>query len=482
MLRNAAVLALAITACVAAQARYFETSSDGREVIFLDEQHESETSAAGVGLGAPYPLVPDWSNTWRRQVGGLQVADMNNDGRNDLVVGCYNSNSFPPYKDWENFIHYNTGSEPEAIPSWVSDEQLSSGDLQVGDINNDGFLDIFSANGRTNPSTIHFGGPDGPDTSLDWSSQEPGQAWNNYAKLFDIDHDGDLDIATANQGFNEFDPVRPIFIFINDNGNVPIIPTWQSAIPDSQNFIDFADYDGDGWEDMAVSKWIGYESAIYKNVEGTIATSPIWTTGDDDSDKGVAWADVDGNGRPDLSLGHGPTQLWSNDDGALAVDWQATAPYFGHSELRFHDIDRDGDPDLCETHFADGRVHIYLNEDGQLSQTPSWTFDATFVGTAIAFGDINGDNWPDLITGNAGEPSINVFYNTHGPDVLGDLNGSGSVTAADLVSFQECYAGPNQPNPGCDHVQFANSDLDVDGDVDFADFQRWQQLVSATSE
>ncbi len=460
-----------------AESRRYETSADGRWTVFVDQPGAEAPSASGSGLGVPYPLVPDWSNTWRRQVGGLQVADMNGDGREDLVVGCYSSNSFPPYDDWENFIHFNTGAGLEAVPSWVSAEELSTGDIQVGDLNGDGFPDIFSANGRGNPSTIHFGGADGPDTTLDWSSQFPNNAWTNNAHLFDIDHDGDLDIATANQGFGQFDPVRPLYIFENDEGSIPIAPTWQSAVSDAQNFIAFADYDNDGWEDMAVSKWIGYESGIYKNVAGTLQMMPVWTTGDDGSDKGVAWADVDGNGKPDLALGHEPTQLWSNNDGDLTVDWTPNAPYFGHSELRFTDIDRDGDPDLCETHFADGRVHIYLNEDGRLANSPSWTFDSPSVGTAIAFGDINGDNWPDLVTGNSGDPSINVFYNTNGPEVLGDLGGDGLVTAEDLALFQDCFSGPGQANPGCDHIQFANSDLDADHDVDFADFQRFQQLV-----
>ena len=31
------------------------------------------------------------------------------------------------------------------------------------------------------------------------------------------------------------------------------------------------------------------------------------------------------------------------------------------------------------------------------------------MGTAIAFGDLNGDLWPDLVVGNSGEPCVKVF-------------------------------------------------------------------------
>ena len=42
---------------------------------------------------------------------------MNGDGWVDVVVGCYISNSFPPYTDWENLIYFNTGGHLEASPS-----------------------------------------------------------------------------------------------------------------------------------------------------------------------------------------------------------------------------------------------------------------------------------------------------------------------------------------------------------------------------
>ena len=184
----------------------------------------------------------------------------------------------------------------------------------------------------------------------------------------------------------------------------------QSAEWSIQNCLDFADYDGNGWEDLAVSKWATFESGVYENLGGTMQTSPAWTTNDTDSDKGVAWADVNGNTWPDLALGHDPTTLYKNVAGDLTVAWTASGTYFGHNELRFCDVDRDGDQDLAETHFSNGKVHIYLNDNGILDSVPAWTYDSPTVGTAIAFGDINGDTWPDLIVGNSGDPSVKVFY------------------------------------------------------------------------
>lgn len=420
--------------------RPVEISDDGRETVFI-EGDQTEAPARANRSAMPYGASPDWENSIRRQVGGLQVADMNGDGRMDIVVGCYISNSYPPYEDWENLIYFNTGSEPEANPSWVSADEVSTGDIQVAFIDNDTFPDIFSANGgfSMDPSVVYRGGPSGPSVTPGWSSAEPGGAWNNYALPFDIDHDGDMDVITANQGNSPTDPYRPMFIFVNNAGVLPVYPTWQSAEWSIQNFLAAADYDQDGWEDIAVSKWVNFESGIYRNAAGSIETTPVWTTGDDDSDKGVAWANVDDNGWPDLALGHDPTQLWRNDGGTLSTEWTSGATYFGHSDIRFCDVDRDGDEDLAETHFSDGKVHIYLNNGGVLDSLPSWTYDSPTVGTAIAFGDINGDEWPDLVVGNSGEPCVKVFYADPATGV------DAAPPAAPSVTLHPCRPNPFNP-------------------------------------
>ena len=392
-----------------------EVSADGHEVVMVSPV--VTPSVEGVNTGVPYPAAPDWQNTLRVQVGGLQVADMNGDGAADLVVGCYHSDSYPPYTDWRNLIYFNTGSELEATPSWVSSDQVSTGDIQVALINDDPYPDVFAANGgyEMADSVIYFGGPTGPSPTPGWYAAEVARSWTNYAKPFDVDHDGDVDVVTANQGNSPTDPYRPIYMYENVGGVLESIPSWESLEWSIQNFLDFADLDGDGWEDLAVSKWANFESGVYRNLAGTPETTPMWTTGNTDSDKGVGWADMDGNGWPDLALGHDPTLVYRNDGGMLTPAWAATGSYFGHSELRWFDVDVDGDPDLAEVHFGNGTAHIYLNRNGLLDSSPTWSYDAAPVGTAIAFGDIDRDGLPDLVIGYSGEPSIVVFYNRGGP-------------------------------------------------------------------
>ncbi len=441
MLRLLAAAALAIIAGHG-WAQRWEVSDDGRLAARIADQAEARALHRGDGL-FPYADAPDWQNDFRIQIGGLVAADMNGDGLTDIVVGCYNSPSFPPYDNWRNFIYFNTGGQLEANPSWTSDDMVSTGDIKVADINGDDFPDIFAANGGTafSPSVIYFGSAAGVATAPGWSSQD--NAWNNFALPVDVDKDGDLDVVTANQGRDQFDPHRPMFLFLNDNGALATAPSWQSQETSIQNFLAAGDWDGDTWVDIAVSKWSGFESGVYRNLNGVLATTPVWTTGDGGTDRGVAWADVDDNGDVDFALGHSPTQLFNNDNGALTLSWSSTAAFFGQQDFRFADVDGDGDPDLAEINFSNGHVNIYLNQDGVLETAPAWTFDSPGAGTAIAFGDIDGNGSLDLIVGNSGQPSLFVFYSqVRGNALFADGFESGDLSRWSRV--QGSLARPRQ--------------------------------------
>ncbi len=274
-----------------------EISDDGRQRV-QPVPAATDGQVIARDEAVPYGTEPDWQNDLRRQVGALQVADLDGDGWNDVVVGCYISNSYPPYEDWENLIYFNTGGVLEPSPSWVSADEVSTGDIQVADLDGDGHLDVFAANGGglSAPSVVYQGGPDGPDPVPGWSSAEPDGAWNNHALPVDIDGDGDLDVVTANQGAGQFDPYRPLYLFENTGDGLQPAPVWQSAEASLQNFLAAGDWDQDGWPEVAVSQWSGFASGILDNAGGVLAGTPVWTTGDTDADKGVALADLDGDG------------------------------------------------------------------------------------------------------------------------------------------------------------------------------------------
>lgn len=454
-----------------------EFSPDGRESAIPELRSNSSRPSQRFN-GVPFLTTPDWSNDVRRQVAAVAVADLNGDQRNDLIVGCYISNSFPPYTDWENMIYYNTPGGLEPSASWISADEVHTGDIQVGDINKDGYPDVFAANGGTSfsPSVIYYGSPTGPDTTPDWSSATPQATWATSAVLFDFDHDNDLDIFTTNQGVSPT-PYRPIYGFRNNNGVLETTPFYISDEASVNNGLAFADYNHDGWEDLAVAKWVNFQTGTYLNLAGALNTAPTFTSGVTGGDRGVAWADVDNNGWPDLAVGRSPMVLYSNAAGTLTQTWTSTPAFASNpQELKFEDVDRDGDPDLAEIYFANGQVHIYLNTNGTLATIPSYTYDDTNGGNAIAFGDLNGDGWDDMVVGTTGQPCVKVFY-ARIPNVPGDMNCDGRVNAQDVSPFILAMLDSSAYATAFPFCQASRGDLTSNGLVDGDDVQPFAALL-----
>ena len=260
-----------------------------------------------------------------------------------------------------------------------------------------------------------------------------------------------------------------MYMFINDNGTLPTTPSWQSDESSIQNTVTAFDYDNDGFDDILVSKWANFESGIIRNNGGALDTSPSWTTGRTTTDRGTAAADFDDDGLTDIVIGRSgtsnPSTTYANaSTGPTPVfveDWVSGAPFIGVQDIRAADIDDDGDMDIGEVHFSDGRAHIYLNDNGVLPTTPSWTYDATSVGTAIVFGDLNNDGVTDVAIGYSGEPSIRVFYGT-APPCPADTNGIGITDTGDFAAWVAAF---NAGAPQCDQ--------NGDGSCQPDDFAAW---------
>ena len=69
-------------------------------------------------------------------------------------------------------------------------------------------------------------------------------------------------------------------------------------------------------------------------------------------------------------------------------------------------------------------------------------------------------------------PTIAMYYEV-------DFDQSGTVDFADWQVFAGCLFGPETPNGGCFIGNFADSDVDKDGDADMHDFSVLQMLINA---
>ncbi|MDG1100206.1 MAG: VCBS repeat-containing protein [Saprospiraceae bacterium] len=130
--------------------------------------------------------------------GGVALADFNND---DLVDIYFTGNQV------RDALYLNKGNmqfEDISVASGIAQNELWSSSVSIGDVNGDGFLDIYvckyllpNENSRKNVLYINNG-----DMTFEDKAEEYGVADMGYstsATFFDMDEDGDLDLYVGNQ-------------------------------------------------------------------------------------------------------------------------------------------------------------------------------------------------------------------------------------------------------------------------------------------
>jgi hypothetical protein len=169
-------------------------------------------------------------------------ADINRDGWLDLVVGNY-TGSQPPLR-----IYFNDSTGTLENPaSWVSRADaatFSTGGVSAGDIDKDGWIDVFTANGAgialndQNNSGYH-NNLGTLDTLPSWVS---GDVYNSIGcMLGDINGDGYLDWAVA----NHYDGRPAASVYANNNGILQTLP-WNTNVDNATWNLDIGDIDRDG--------------------------------------------------------------------------------------------------------------------------------------------------------------------------------------------------------------------------------------------
>jgi hypothetical protein len=412
------------------------------------------------------------------EYGPQLVGDLDGDGDLDLLVALIarhpvagntrvrwvvytndGSGSFGQAWEWRQ------GENPADLygPGRVTPQSL-------GDINGDGRLDLLCAASRdivnTNTSlsetwwilSAYTNTGMGFAADTNWTALMPlghmprGLTWG------DANGDGTQDVAVVSFGGSAF-------LFLNQGGRLGGAPAWTSSVSNVR-LAAFGALDNDGKADLAVcTSTMG--ASVYKGTAQGIAAAPVWSDAQS-SLSGVpgrlTWADFNGDGWQDLTV-HGddsssnrnhPTVLYRNNAGALAYlcvykarDYKNGAGAgiggggaYGSFTLGWADMDHDGDLDLwggdlileADTPtFNAGPIgsqpehwHGYANEEG-LGYIPPWC-------DVVGVYDFNGDGTPDFLhQGSLMLRTPNSIYQADYVPIVWEL-GSGPEPQEDIIN------------------------------------------------
>ena len=307
-------------------------------------------------------------------------------------------------------VYTNDGSGGFPInPSWSSGDVDYHGHLSVGDIDQDGFLDVavavflgpsgFGSKGRAKAYSNQGGTL---ESTPSWSTADRFFAFS--CDLGDADSDGDLDLAVAT-GEPYFDPPDQNRLYTNDAGSLDTSPSWLSSGNDHTLDVAFGDIDGDGDLDLAFAP-TGGATKVYLQGPGGLATTPGWTATDSNSMFGntLTWSDVDGDGDLELAIsdnnqltgGAGVFKIYDNLGATLA-----TTPFWSDfggqvSGVALADLNGDGLPELAGGVWFGGN-RIYPNQGGTFPTNQAWDSTENNVVEVLVFGDVDEDGLQTVV-------------------------------------------------------------------------------------
>ncbi len=325
---------------------------------------------------------------------GVTVGDMDNDGFPDIYV----SNHGP------NVLYKNNGNgtfTDISIKAGVAGDESSVGAVWL-DYDNDGFLDLYVGNYLSfDPDYKFYYAPDG----------FPGP----------MSFDGEIDRLYRNLGNGRFEDVTEAMGVYNPNGRAMGVGA--------------ADYNADGWVDIYIANdhMVNY---LYKNEAGKKFTEvgiPSGTAfnqvGEGTISMAVDFGDYNNDGHLDLWVSDdGYCSLYENNGSGLFREMAypsgiavAAAQHVGWSSA-FIDYDNDGDVDIFKTN---GELkHLYGQEDQlfenlgngkfkDVSVQRGKYFKEEFVGRGACFGDYDNDGDIDAYIVNLHDYGV-LLRNDHG--------------------------------------------------------------------
>lgn len=350
--------------------------------------------------------------TWQRRVpiaasvNVLGAGDFNGDGRADLIAGLGAESDTP-------WALYQGGIEKLHLevtrPSRGSGQSGPGGErgLLVADVNQDGISDLIlgtpggtSSVGRVE---LFLGSKRGLGDVAVWKveSESPGESFGESLALLDANGDGRLDLAVGAPVYQE--STGRVSLFLGRVQSFSDAPSWTASgsrkhIRFGHALSRFGDLDKDGRDELAVGapgdgehtgNWQG-QASVFRGEGVALSADPIWRQPDRGGNYGACYGasvagvgDVNGDGWPDLLVGapslppnfpiFGHAVLYAGNSNGLPTlpTWNATAisqrTSTGSAVTGLGDVNHDGLADFAvasSTWGAGGRVDIFFGRAG----------------------------------------------------------------------------------------------------------------------
>lgn len=301
------------------------------------------------------------------------VGDINNDGLMDVYFG---GSKFIP---GQIFIQSKDGFIQTNIPHLLNDSIKEDVDAVIADFNLDGMSDLFVGTGGAD-----FYNKSKPLLDSYYMSSKSGYVLNEIVdyyenascvKQFDFDEDGDMDLFVGNESTsNDFGNVPKSYLLVNNNGK---FTSFQKDLFENLGMVTDAvwdDYNNDGQVDLIiVGEWM--EPTFLKNNKGSFERDKVLMEKLEGLWQSIIPFDIDEDGDMDYILGN-----WG-----LNSKFRASKSY--PLKMYYSDFDENGKSETIVAIDKDGSYYPLDGFDLIAGQIPSlrkkYTSYQSFAGRRI---------------------------------------------------------------------------------------------------
>ncbi len=398
----------------------------------------------GNGTFSPFTAVALGAGATNPQ--GVVTGDFNNDGRMDLVSANQGTNNVSLLLDngagGYTASTWNTGTAPRG--------------LAAADFDQDGKLDLVVTNSTGSTVTVLYGNGDGtfPSTQAVNVGNSP-----QAVVTADFNADGCPDAATVNSGGSNVTSLRTTRDAATGACQKSLVAVSNYSVGTGPRSIAVADFNADNKLDLVVANATNNSVSVLPGqgdgtFSGAVLTAATGSNPEFRDPRSLVVADFNSDGKLDVAtgnaLGNSITLLLGQGPGATIVPFSigpTAAAGTGVTSLAGADLDGDGRQDLVGTVTADNRVAVLRGTGTGIAGAalfPALAGSVTGNALGITVGDINKDGKPDMLVANRAAAKMSLL--------LGDGTGN--------------FLAPSSPTVGTNPTGVSVGDVNRDGHPD----------------
>ncbi len=375
----------------------------------------------------------------------VATGDLDGDGKPDMAVTNFSANTISVYRNIAASGSIASGSFAPKVDFATGASPFG---ITIGDVDGDGKPDLVVTNGGSNTVSVFRNtattgtiGAGSFATRVDFAAgTQP-----NAVAIGDVDGDGKADMAVTHASGISLYHNTAIIGAINTSSFAARVNFAAGSSPSS---VAIADLDGDGKVDVAIANQGSNNVSVLRNTAvsggldaGSLAAKVDFATGT--GAVSVATADLDGDAKPDLVVGNfgaGTVSVLRNTATSGSISTGSFAPKVDFTAgsnprgLFISDLDGDGKPDLTVVNQSSATVSLYRNTATTGSITSGSFAAKVDVATGVApysvsAGDLDGDGRPEIVVANVTSNTISVIRSTNNNSELSSLTlSSGTLT------------------------------------------------------